>query len=83
MIDTSAWPLPTLAAALGVPDEAFRAFAHLNNLAWDARLPLLQCVTLAVAWQDAAGETASGPVADAAGALFAALRTAMGPAPVQ
>ena len=38
MIQDSTWPVPLLASALRVPDEAFRAFIHLNGLGWDAHI---------------------------------------------
>ena len=38
MTDTLLLTPPALAPALGVPDEAFRAFARLRGVAWEARL---------------------------------------------
>ena len=32
------WQPATLAAALGVPEEAFRAFARLRQIAWEKEL---------------------------------------------
>ena len=32
------WQPATLAAALGVPEEAFRAFARLRQIAWEEEL---------------------------------------------
>jgi hypothetical protein len=61
-----------LAAALGVPEEAFRAFARLRGVAWEARLPAADAASLALAWI-ATGGSAAGPVAEAAGALLDAL----------
>ena len=81
MTQDTTWSLPALAGALDVPDEAFRAFTHLQGLGWNARLTLPQAATLAIAWQDAAGGTATGPVSDAVASLFAALTTALGSAP--
>ena len=81
MTQDAPWSLPALAGALDVPDEAFRAFTHLQGLGWNARLSLPQAATLAIAWQDAAGGTATGPISDAVNALFAALTTALVAAP--
>ena len=81
MTQDTTWSLPALAGALAVPDEAFRAFTHLQGLGWNARLTLPRVATLAIAWQDAAGGTATGPVSDAVASLFAALTTALGGAP--
>jgi hypothetical protein len=61
-----------LAAALGVPEEAFRAFARLRGVAGEARLPAADAASLALAWI-ATGGSAAGPVAEAAGALLDAL----------
>ena len=81
MTQDTTWSLPALAGALAVPDEAFRAFTHLQGLGWNARLSLPQAATLAIAGQDAAGGTATGPVSDAVTGLFTALTTALGAAP--
>ena len=72
MTDTLFLTPAELAAALGVPDEAFRAFARLRGMAWEARLPAAEAASLALAWI-AAGGSAAGPVAEAAGALVDAL----------
>ena len=72
MTETSLLTPPALAAALGVPEEAFRAFARLRGVAWEARLPAAEAASLALAWI-AAGGSAAGPVAEAAGALVDAL----------
>ena len=79
MTQDSTWPVPLLASALGVPDEAFRAFVHLNGLGWDARIDVTQAAKLAIAWQDATGGSATGPVGDAVNALFAAIATSLTP----
>lgn len=68
MTETSLLTPPALAGALGVPEEAFRAFARLRGLAWEAQLPGAEAASLALAWI-AAGGSAAGPVAEAAGAL--------------
>ena len=81
MTQDSTWPVPLLASALGVPDEAFRAFVHLNGLGWDARIDVTQAAKLAIAWQDATGGSATGPVGDAVNALFAAIATSLAPVP--
>jgi|GEM_PF-3319342 len=78
MTQDSTWPVPLLAAALGVPDEAFRAFVHLNGMGWDARVDVTQAARLAIAWQDAVGGTATGMVGDGVNALFDAIKTTMG-----
>jgi hypothetical protein len=72
MTDTPLLTPAALAAALGVPDEAFRAFARLRGVAWEARLPTAEAASLALAWI-AAGGSVAGPVAEAAGALLEAL----------
>ena len=72
MTETSLLMPAELAAALGVPDEAFRAFARLRGVAWEARLPTAEAASLALAWV-AAGGSAAGPVAEAAEALLDAL----------
>jgi hypothetical protein len=72
MTDTLFLMPPELASALGVPEEAFRAFARLRGVAWEARLPAADAASLALAWI-AAGGSAAGPVAEAAGALVDAL----------
>ena len=72
MTETSLLMPAELAAALGVPDEAFRAFARLRGVAWEARLPTAEAASLALAWV-AAGGSAAGAVADAATTLLEAL----------
>ena len=72
MTETSLLMPAELAAALGVPDEAFRAFARLRGVAWGARLPAAEAASLALAWV-AAGGSAAGAVADAATTLLEAL----------
>ncbi len=72
MTETSLLMPAELAAALGVPDEAFRAFARLRGVAWEARLPAAEAASLALAWI-AAGGSAAGPVAEAASTLLDAL----------
>ena len=81
MIQDSTWPVPLLASALRVPDEAFRAFIHLNGLGWDAHIDVSQAAKLAIAWQDATGGTATGPVSDAITTLSTALIAALDAAP--
>ena len=73
MTEVTIWPLPALAAALGVPDEAFRAFARLRGIAWDARLPAVDAAGLALAWIASGDAEAAGPVAEAAAALLDAV----------
>ena len=72
MTDTSLLTPAVLAGALGVPDEAFRAFARLRGVAWEARLPAAEAASLVLAWV-AAGGSAAGPVAEAASTLLDAL----------
>jgi hypothetical protein len=72
MTDTLFLTPPALAAALGVPDEAFRAFARLRGVAWEVRLPAPEAAGLALAWV-ATGGSAAGPVAEAARTLLDAL----------
>jgi len=72
MTDTLFLTPAALAAALGVPDEAFRAFARLRGVAWETRLPAAEAASLVLAWV-AAGGSAAGPIAEAAGALVDAL----------
>ena len=72
MTETSLLMPAELAAALGVPDEAFRAFARLRGVAWEARLPAAETASLALAWI-AAGGSAADPVAEAARTLLDAL----------
>jgi hypothetical protein len=45
MTDTSLLTPAALAGALGVPDEAFRAFARLRGVAWEARLPAAEAAS--------------------------------------
>ena len=73
MSQNTTWSLPSLAAALGVPDEAFRPFARMRGFAWEARLPAADAAGLALAWLAADRAAASGPIADAAGALLDAI----------
>ena len=73
MSQNTTWSLPRLAAALGVPDEAFRPFARMRGFAWEARLPAADAAGLALAWLAADRAAASGPIADAAGALLDAI----------
>jgi hypothetical protein len=69
MSQNTTWSLSSLAAALGVPDEAFRPFARMRGFAWEARLPAADAAGLALAWLAADGG-ATGPIADAAVALL-------------
>lgn len=79
MTQDATWPLPALAEALGVPAEAFRAFARLRGIAWEARLPAADAASLALGWLAVDGGGASGPIADAASALLDAVSTAPSP----
>ncbi|MCA3388675.1 MAG: hypothetical protein INF65_08595 [Roseomonas sp.] len=60
----------TLAAALGVPEEAFRAFARLRQIAWEKELSPPEAASLALAWVAADRTACHGPIADASGALL-------------
>ena len=73
MSQSTTWSLPRLAAALAVPDEAFRPFARMRGFAWEAVLPAADAAGLALAWLAAGGGNATGPIADAAGALLYAV----------
>ncbi len=73
MSDARIWQPAALAAALGLPDEAFRAFLRLRGIGWDASLAAGDAAGLALAWLAADRSTASGPIADAASALLDAL----------
>ncbi|MCZ8149697.1 MAG: hypothetical protein O9325_17835 [Roseomonas sp.] len=72
MTDTLFLTPAELAAALAVPEEAFRAFVRLRGVAWETRLPGAEAASLALAWV-AAGGSAAGPVAEAASTLVDAL----------
>ena len=50
MPQTQNWQPATLAAALGVPEEAFRAFARLRQIAWEKELSPPEAASLALAW---------------------------------
>jgi hypothetical protein len=78
MSQNTTWSLPSLAAALGVPDEAFRPFARLRGFAWDTLLPAADAAGLALAWFAADRVAASGPIAEAAGALLDAVSVPAG-----
>ncbi len=58
MTDTPLLTPAALGAALGVPDEAFRAFAPLRGVAWEARLPAAEATSLVLAWVAAGGSAA-------------------------
>lgn len=73
MSQNTTWSLPGLAAALAVPDEAFRPFARMRGFAWEAVLPAADAAGLALAWLAAGDGNATGPIADAANALLQAL----------
>jgi hypothetical protein len=73
MSQNTTWSLPRLAAAVAVPDEAFRPFARMRGFAWEAVLPAADAVALALAWLAAGDGNATGPIADAAGALLDAV----------
>ena len=50
MPQTQNWQPATLAAALGVPEEAFRALARLRQIAWEKELSPPEAASLALAW---------------------------------
>jgi hypothetical protein len=70
MPQTQHWQPATLAAALGVPEEAFRAFARLRQIAWEEELSPSEAASLALAWVAADRIACHGPIAEAAGALL-------------
>ena len=70
------WQPATLAAALGVPDEAFRAFARLRHINWQESLAPMDAAGLAIAWVAADRATCHGPIAEAAIALLDAVSEA-------
>ncbi len=70
------WQPATLAAALGVPDEAFRAFARLRQIAWEEELAAHDAASLALAWVAVDRAACHGPIAEAAGALLDAVTEA-------
>ena len=70
------WQPATLAAALGVPEEAFRAFARLRQIAWEEELLPPEAASLALAWVAADRAACHGPRAEAAGALLDAVTEA-------
>ena len=70
------WQPATLAAALGVPDEALRAFARLRQIAWEKELLPSEAASLALAWVAADRAACHGPIAEAAGALLHAVTEA-------
>ena len=70
------WQPATLAAALGVPEEAFRAFARLRQIAWEKELSSAEAASLALAWVAADRIACHGPIAEAAGALLDAVTEA-------
>ncbi len=76
MHKTQHWQPATLAAALGVPDEAFRAFARLRQIAWEEGLSPPEAASLALAWVVADRAACHGPIAEAAGALLDAVTEA-------
>ena len=73
MSQNTTWSLPNLAAALAVPDEAFRPFARMRGFAWEAVLPAADAAGLALAGLASGDGNATGPIADAANALLQAL----------
>lgn len=73
MSQNTSWSLPSLSAALAVPDEAFRPFARPRGFAWEAQMPAADAAGLALAWLAADRAAANGPIADAAGALLDAV----------
>jgi hypothetical protein len=76
MPQTQHWQPATLAAALGVPDEALRAFARLRQIAWEKELLPAEAASLALAWVAADRIACHGPIAEAAGALLDAVTEA-------
>jgi hypothetical protein len=76
MMEQTHWQPATLAAALGVPDEAFRAFARLRQIAWEKELSPPEAASLALAWVAADRAACHGPIAEAAGALLDAVTEA-------
>ncbi len=70
MPQTQNWQPATLAAALGVPEEAFRAFARLRQIVWEEKLSPPEAASLALAWVAADRVACHGPIAEAAGALL-------------
>jgi hypothetical protein len=78
MSDAPIWQPAALANALGVPDEAFRAFARLRGIGWESRLAAGDAAGLALAWIAADGSAGTGAIADAAAALLAAVESAVG-----
>ncbi len=70
------WQPATLAAALGVPEEAFRAFARLRHIDWQENLAPMDAAGLAIAWVAADRATCQGPIAEAAVALLDAVSEA-------
>ena len=70
------WQPATLAAALGVPDEAFRAFARLRQIPWEEELSPPEAASLALAWVAADRAACHGAIAEAAGALLDAMTEA-------
>ncbi len=76
MPQTQHWQPTTLAVALGVPDEAFRAFARLRQIAWEKELSPSEAASLALAWVAADRAACHGAIAEAAGALLDAMTEA-------
>lgn len=76
MPQTQHWQPTTLAAALGVPEEAFRAFARLRQIVWEEELSPPEAASLALAWVAAHRAACHGAIAEAAGALLDAVTEA-------
>jgi hypothetical protein len=76
MMEQTHWQPTTLAVALGVPEEAFRAFARLRQIAWEKELLPAEAASLALAWVAADRIACHGPIAEAAGALLDAVTEA-------
>ena len=76
MPQTQHWQPATLAAALGVPEEAFRAFARLRQIPWEEELSPPEAASLALAWVAADRAACHGAIAEAAGALLDAVTEA-------
>jgi hypothetical protein len=76
MMEQTHWQPTTLAVALGVPEEAFRAFARLRQIAWEKELSPPEAASLALAWVAADRAACHGVIGEAAGALLDAVTEA-------
>ena len=59
-----------------MPEEAFRAFARLRQIAWEKELSPSEAAGLALAWVAADRAACHGAIAEAAGALLDAVTEA-------